>query len=80
MSKSKATKKILEGIALGDSVNKTVVVSINSIKIGRIYKKRYVTAKKYIVHTDIEVKKGEKVKITETRPISKKKSWKVSQQ
>ncbi len=76
-NKSKVTKKVLKGIALRDSVNKTVQVLVESLKTDPMYQKRYRTGKKFLVHTNAEIKKGEKVSISQTRPISKRKSWQV---
>jgi len=75
-NKVKAIKK-LTGIAAKDSGNKTVSVIIDYIKIHPIYKRRYIKSNKILAHTETEIKKGEKVIITPTRPLSKKKAWKV---
>lgn len=76
MSKKDMRKK-LQGIALRDSLFKTVPVLVIVVKVHPIYKKRYLQNRKFLVHTDWEIKKGQKVTIQEGKPISKQKSWQV---
>ncbi|MEK7142854.1 MAG: 30S ribosomal protein S17 [Patescibacteria group bacterium] len=68
-------RKKLVGVALSDSRNKTVKVLVSRIKKHPRYQKRYKQSKKYLVHTEIEIKKSQDVVIIPTRPISKRKSW-----
>ncbi len=77
MPNKKIIQRVLKGTALRDSINNTVPVLVAKIKIQRLYQKRYWTARKYLVHTAHPIKKGQVVEILETRPLSKKKSWKV---
>jgi small subunit ribosomal protein S17 len=69
--------KILEGKVTGLKMNKTATVLVESIKIHPIYKKRIKRNKKYHVHLSKEVKVGERVKIIQSRPISKTKKWQI---
>ena len=73
----KQTIKKLFGVAAKNSANKTVPVIINYIRAHPIYKKRYIKSNKILAHTDEDIVKGQKVTITPTRPLSKKKAWKV---
>jgi len=75
-SKIKKIKK-LSGIALRDTKDRTLSVEVTTVKLHPVYGKRYKRIRKFLVHSDVEVKKGDKVTIEETRPISKKKAWKV---
>ena len=74
---NKQTIKKLSGMAAKNSANKTVSVIINYIRVHPIYKKRYIKSNKILAHTEEEIVKGQKVTITPTRPISRKKAWKV---
>lgn len=76
MEKVKKIKK-LTGMALRDVKEKTVLIKVMLTKIHPLYKKRYSTSRKYLAHAEMEVKKGQKVVISETKPISKRKTWKV---
>ena len=69
--------KKLSGKAAKNSVNKTVSVIVNYIRIHPLYNKRYIVSHKILAHTETEIKKGEEVIITQTRPLSKRKAWKV---
>jgi len=71
------TIKKLSGIAAKNSANRTVSVIINYIRVHPIYKKRYIKSNKILAHTEEDIVKGQKVTITPTRPLSKKKAWKV---
>jgi len=71
-------KRQLKGIIVSDKMQKTVVVSVETVKEHPKYKRRYKMHKKYKAHyTEGEHKVGDTVIIEETRPISKDKKWKV---
>lgn len=71
-------KRILEGLALKDSLNNTVVVSVESKKQHKRYKKMVRTKRNYLAHDkDNAVKSGSFIKIQEHTPFSKRKKWLV---
>lgn len=71
-------RKIREGIVVSDKMDKTVVVVENTMKLHKLYKKRVKTSKKYKAHDELnECQVGDKVRIMETRPLSKDKNWRV---
>ena len=71
-------KKNLAGKVTSDKMNKTIVVEIKRTVTHPIYKKKYTVSKKYKVHDEKnEYKTGDLVEITQTRPVSKDKKWKV---
>lgn len=68
----------LSGIVVSDKMNKTVVVSVSRFVKHPKYGKYYKINKKYKAHDEEnKYKIGDKVEITETRPISKDKKFKV---
>lgn len=72
------TKATLQGIVVGDKMNKTVVVSVTRFIKHPKYGKYYKVSKKYKAHDEEnKFKIGDKVSIEETRPISKDKKFKV---
>jgi small subunit ribosomal protein S17 len=75
-NKKKNNTKEKIGIVVSDKMDKTVVVKIDRLKMHPIYRKKYKISKKYKAH-DIEnkFKVGDKVKIIESKPISKEKKW-----
>ncbi|ACZ01729.1 MULTISPECIES: 30S ribosomal protein S17 [Streptobacillus] len=71
-------RKVREGIVVSDKMDKTVVVVENTMKLHKLYKKRVKTSKRYKAHDELnECRVGDKVRIMETRPLSKDKNWRV---
>jgi small subunit ribosomal protein S17 len=67
------------GVVTSDVQNKTITVAVSRSVTHRIYGKRYTVTKKYAVHDEKnEAHVGDKVEMSETRPISKRKSWMLS--
>ena len=71
-------KRILVGTVVSDKADKTVVVKVERKVKHALYGKIIRLSKKYHAHDEENVfKSGETVRIEETRPISKLKTWKV---
>jgi small subunit ribosomal protein S17 len=71
-------KRILVGTIVSDKTDKTVTVLVERKVKHPLYGKIIRRSKKYHAHDEENVfKAGERVRIEETRPISKTKSWKV---
>lgn len=69
-------KKILSGTVVKKSSNKTIKVFIIYSSKHLKYKKNIKKKKFYLVHDEKNLcLEGDKVKIIETKPISKKKRW-----
>lgn len=68
-------KRRLKGKVVSNKAEKTVSIVIERSKIHPIYRKRFVSSKKFLAHDEIGVKEGEMVVIEETKPISKNKKW-----
>lgn len=76
MDKKKKRTKI--GVVVSDKMDKTAVVEVERLKEHPLYKKRYKISKRYKAHDPKnEYKKGDKVEIEETRPLSREKRWRV---
>ncbi|MBU0707819.1 30S ribosomal protein S17 [Patescibacteria group bacterium] len=72
-------KRILKGIVTSDKMDKTVIVLVNRTKINPLYNKRYQVSKKYFADDPKnEYHIGDKVTISEGRPMSKRKRWIVA--
>lgn len=66
----------LAGIVTSDVQDKTITVAVSRSVTHPLYGKRYTVTKKFAVHDeDNKAREGDKVEISETRPISKRKSW-----
>jgi small subunit ribosomal protein S17 len=71
-------KRILVGTIVSDKTDKTVVVKVERKVKHPMYGKIIRRSKKYHAHDeDNAFKAGETVRIEETRPMSKLKTWKV---
>ena len=71
-------KRILVGTITSDKTDKTVTVLVERKVKHPLYGKIIRRSKKYHAHDESnEYHTGDKVRIEETRPISKSKSWKV---
>lgn len=76
----RAMRKTLTGIVVSDKMDKTVVVAIEESTQHPIYKKTIKRTKKFKAHDEENTCTiGDKVKIMETRPLSKDKRWRVIQ-
>lgn len=68
--------KTLTGIVTSDVADKTITVTVTSRETHPIYGKQYTVSRKYASHDEKnEAKKGDRVTIVETRPISKRKAF-----
>ena len=71
-------KRILQGVVVSDKQDKTVVVSVERQVMHPVYKKFVKRSKKYAAHDENnQFKVGDIVKIEESRPYSKTKTWTV---
>jgi len=71
-------KKIYSGVVVSDKMDKTIVVAIVNKKLHRLYKKYLIVTKKVKAHDEKnEAKAGDKVKVIQSRPISKEKCWQL---
>ena len=71
-------KRILQGTVVSDKGDKTVVVKVERRVKHPLYAKIIRLSKKYHAHDETnEYREGEVVRIEETRPISKQKTWRV---
>ncbi len=71
-------KRILSGKVVKKSGDKTVSVLVTRQTTHPIYKKIMRVSKKYLAHdSENSITVGDSVKIQETRPLSKSKSWEI---
>nr|WKK50238.1 ribosomal protein S17 [Ochrosphaera neapolitana] len=67
------------GIIVSDKIANTRVVAVNARTTHKNYKKVITRTKRYVAHDAyFNTRIGDKVKIQETRPISKTKRWLVT--
>ena len=74
------SKKILNGKVIKDQSDKTIVVLVKRRYSHSFFGKVITSSKKYHAHDENNnLKIGDKVKIIECKPYSKKKKWEVVQ-
>ena len=72
------SRRTMQGVVTGKSGDKTVVVRVDRLMKHPLYKKTIRRSRRYHVHDETnEVKVGDKVRIGESRPLSKLKRWTV---
>ena len=69
--------QIKVGLVESTKMQKTIVVKVKSLVKHPLYKKLIKRSKKIKAHDEIGVNVGDKVKIVETKPISKDVNFKV---
>ncbi len=67
------------GVVVSDKMDKTVVVAVTDKAKHPVYKKTITRTKKFKAHDELnECGVGDKVRIVETRKLSKDKNWRVA--
>jgi len=71
-------RKVREGVVVSTKMQKTVTVKVERTIRHPDFDKVVTRAKKYYAHNENpDVQVGQKVRIIETRPLSKLKRWRV---
>lgn len=74
----RGTRKIKEGVVVSNKMQKTVTVHVDRTFRHPQFEKVVTRGKKYYAHSELEnLQVGQRVRIEETRPISKLKRWRV---
>lgn len=80
MENAKKIRKIRVGVVVSDKMEKSVMVSVESLTRHPLYGKYMKKRVKFMAHDEKnECKVGDKVLIVESKPISKNKFWKVKE-
>lgn len=76
--KDRGVRKRLTGVVVGAGMDKTAVILVKRLKKHKSYSKYIRRNSKYLAHDPRnQCHPGDKVKIIESRPISKRKRWQV---
>ncbi len=71
-------KRVMVGTVVSNRMDKSIVVSVERMTKHTVYKKYLKSSKKYMAHDEKnECSIGDIVRISETRPISSRKNWKL---
>ena len=78
MDNMRKPRKQLTGTVVSDKSEKTITVLVEKYRKHPLYNKRVKNSKKYAVHDDEnKAEIGDKVRIEETRPLSKTKYYRL---
>ena len=73
-------RKVREGIVVSDKMNSTLVVAVNERVSHPRYGKTVQRTKKLYVHdAENSARVGDRVRVQETRPLSKLKRWRLTE-
>ena len=76
----KKSKRSFVGIVTSDKMDKTIVVSVSTKKLHRLYKKYVTRVKKFKAHDEGNTAHiGDRVRIVECRPLSREKCWRLAE-
>lgn len=72
------SRRVMQGTVVSDKGDKTVIVRVDRRFMHPLVKKVVMRSKKFAAHDENNAYKvGDKVRIEECRPISKRKCWQV---
>lgn len=78
VKEKKRNKKTLVGTVVSNKMEKTIVVRIERRKLHPLYKKYITRSKKIKAHDEGNLCQiGDRVKVIESRPLSKEKRWRL---
>ncbi len=72
-------RKTRDGVVVSDKMEKTVIVVVQEQKPHPLYKKVVRHTRRFKVHDEESCGIGDRVRIVETRPISKEIRWRVAE-
>jgi small subunit ribosomal protein S17 len=67
------------GVVVQAKMAKTVVVAVERLVRHDMYRKTIKRTSTFMAHDEIGAQRGDKVRIVETRPLSKNKRWRVAE-
>jgi small subunit ribosomal protein S17 len=66
------------GVVVKAKMKKTVVVAVERLVRHDVYRKTIKRTSTFMAHDEIGAERGDRVRIVETRPLSKNKRWRVT--
>ena len=76
---ARTRRKVRDGVVVSDKMEKTVIVVVQDLKPHPLYKKVVRHTRRFKVHDDESCGVGDRVRIIETRPISKEIRWRIAE-
>lgn len=76
--KERGRRQVLTGTVVSDKQDKTVTVAVESTYLHPLYHRILKRTSKYAAHDETnECREGDRVVIVQSRPLSKRKRWRV---
>ncbi|MEM9517024.1 MAG: 30S ribosomal protein S17 [Actinomycetota bacterium] len=80
MEKGRTARKVRDGTVVSNGMDKTAVVAVVDRVRHAKYNKFVLQTKRLYAHDETnDVNVGDKVRVMETRPLSKKKRWRITE-
>jgi small subunit ribosomal protein S17 len=73
------TRRRITGVVTSNKMEKTVVVEISRTYQHRLYKKVVNSSKRVMAHDELGCQIGDRVRIVESKPLSRHKRWVVQE-
>ena len=74
----KGRRRRMEGVVISDKMDKTVMVEVERLRQHQLYKKVIRQRRKFMAHDEENAcRTGDRVRIVESRPLSRNKHWVV---
>ena len=80
MSEDRGLRKTRIGVVVSDQMDKSVIVEVNRTVLHPLYQKYVKKRTRFMAHDETnECKIGDRVRIVESRPLSRLKRWRVQE-
>jgi small subunit ribosomal protein S17 len=77
-TRARKARKVREGLVASTGMDKTAVVVVTTRKPHPLYRKTMVRSSRLYTHDENnELRVGDRVRVAETRPLSKTKRWRL---
>lgn len=77
-TQGRGQRQVLVGTVVSDKMDKTIVVAVERTVMHRLYQRYVKRTSKFTVHDETnDCHTGDRVSIVQSRPISKRKRWRV---
>ncbi|CAN5881511.1 MAG: 30S ribosomal protein S17 [Actinomycetota bacterium] len=78
ITSTRGERKTRQGVVVSDKMDKTVIVKVERRTTHPLYRKTVTRSERLHAHDETnDVRQGDRVRIAETRPLSKTKRWRV---
>ncbi|HZB97543.1 MAG TPA: 30S ribosomal protein S17 [Candidatus Sulfotelmatobacter sp.] len=79
LAEARGRRKLRDGVVVSDKMERTVVVLVQEMKAHPLYKKVVRHRSRLMAHDERgECQVGDRVRVMETRPLSRRKRWRVA--